>query len=78
MHAVIALAALAVLAWYWRQVSRDERKQHMATEELLNRPLSFYTAHVNEKPATGDAVTGRENRIADSAATTNRNAVPRN
>jgi hypothetical protein len=57
----VAVVDVALLGWLFVRVGKEEiAKEDLATEELRARTLSHYTQHLNEKPATGDTVTGRE------------------
>jgi hypothetical protein len=58
----LAAAALdvVILAAIYLAVAKDEiTRERTATDEMWDRPLSWWT-HRNEKPAAVDAATGRE------------------
>jgi hypothetical protein len=64
--AIVTLIAIGFLSTFtlsalFVEVAREEAaRERTATDELWSRDLDFYTQHLNEKPATGDTVTGRE------------------
>lgn len=75
MLTAIGIADVVLLSWLFVRVGREQiANEDLATKEVRERVLGFYTQHLNDERASRDGLTRSESRIGHTGPTTKSNA----